>query len=338
MSVPKVSVIVPVYNTSEFLPKCLESLINQTLKDIEIICVNDSSTDNSLEILNEYAGKDKRIVIINLPENRRQGGARNAGIKIATGEYLGFVDSDDWIDERMYESLYSKATSGDYDIVTSDYWIEKANKREYIKNSSSEILSFSNNERNKYLLTEGFRSVTNIYLRHFWKNMDLYYPEHVAYEDNAIEPIISIMAKSIGKVDEAFYHYRFTNVSTTRSSNNPHFWDRLQTSDILLDNLTRFGCVQSYPKECEFIFTKLYLVNTLIGSLSKCYPPPKQSEIFQMYKHVRVKYPHFEKNKYYRKLSKGKKTLIFISEKSYKLAYILVRNILKPLKKLLHKI
>lgn len=111
-----VSVIVPVYNTKKYLHKCLDSLINQTLKDIEIICINDGSTDNSLKILNDYAQKDNRIKVLS-QENKKQGAARNAGLEIATGEYIGYVDSDDWVDSDFYEKLYNAAKKHNFDIA-----------------------------------------------------------------------------------------------------------------------------------------------------------------------------------------------------------------------------
>lgn len=117
---PKVSVIVPVYNTEQYLMQCLDSILSQTLKDIEVICVNDSSSDNSLEILNKYANKDNRIIVIN---QLNQGAciARNNGLKAATGEYVGFVDSDDWIDKNFYELLYNSAKEKNADIARTTY-------------------------------------------------------------------------------------------------------------------------------------------------------------------------------------------------------------------------
>ena len=103
-----VSVIVPVYNTERYLAKCLDSIIAQTMRDIEIICVDDGSTDSSLEILTAYAGKDARIRVIH-KENGGLVSARKAGIKAARGTYIGYVDSDDWIEPRMYERLYECA-------------------------------------------------------------------------------------------------------------------------------------------------------------------------------------------------------------------------------------
>jgi len=117
-----VSIIVPVYNVEKYLEKCLESIINQTLKNLEIICVNDGSTDNSLQILEDYAKKDQRIKIIN-KKNRGSGAAKNTGMKNASGEYIGFVDSDDWVDLAMFEKLYNRAKSQKSDMVMCPIYI-----------------------------------------------------------------------------------------------------------------------------------------------------------------------------------------------------------------------
>lgn len=116
----KLSIIVPVYNVAEYLERCLNSLINQTLNEIEIICVNDGSTDNSLCILEKFAGLDKRIKIIN-QKNKGLSGARNTGIKLVQGEYLGFLDSDDWVDLDYFEKLYKRAKNCDADISLGDF-------------------------------------------------------------------------------------------------------------------------------------------------------------------------------------------------------------------------
>ena len=113
---PQISVIVPIYNVEKYLAKCIDSIINQTLTNIEIILVNDGSTDNSRKIIDKYDKKDSRIKVIH-KKNGGQGSARNAGLDIAKGEYIGFVDSDDWIDSNMYENLYNAAISNNADIV-----------------------------------------------------------------------------------------------------------------------------------------------------------------------------------------------------------------------------
>ena len=116
---PKVSVIVPVYNTEQYLKRCLDSICFQTLKDIEIICINDASTDDSLHILKEYALLDNRIKIVNFEQNQEVSHARNTGIEMARGEYIGFVDSDDTIESYCYEKLYNSAKESDADIATT---------------------------------------------------------------------------------------------------------------------------------------------------------------------------------------------------------------------------
>ncbi len=117
---PKVSIIVPIYNVEDYLSRCLDSLVTQTLKEIEIIAVNDGSTDGSLIILEDYAQKDPRIQVINKP-NGGVSSARNEGIRLAKGKYIGFVDPDDWIDKGMYEEMYTAAMQKDLDIVMCTY-------------------------------------------------------------------------------------------------------------------------------------------------------------------------------------------------------------------------
>lgn len=117
---PKVSIIVPIYNVEKYLSRCLDSLLGQTLKEIEIIAVNDGSIDNSLKILNEYMAKDLRLKVIN-KSNGGVSSARNEGISLASGEYIGFVDPDDWVNKEMYENMYHHAVSEKVDIVMCTY-------------------------------------------------------------------------------------------------------------------------------------------------------------------------------------------------------------------------
>ena len=117
---PRVSVIIPVYNVEAYLRQCLDSVVNQTLRDIEIICVDDGSTDGSAAILAEYAAKDARVKVISRVRSNA-GAARNAGMAVATGEYLGFVDSDDWCELVLFEKAYAKAKADDADVVSWCY-------------------------------------------------------------------------------------------------------------------------------------------------------------------------------------------------------------------------
>ena len=135
---PKVSVIVPVYNVEQYLERSMNCLLNQTLKDIEIICIDDCSTDNSLEILKKYEKLDSKFKIISLNKNQGAAIARNKGLEIADGEYLGFIDPDDSIDLNFYEELYKKAKEDDFDIVKG--------KRLLIKTDGKVVISTINNK------------------------------------------------------------------------------------------------------------------------------------------------------------------------------------------------
>ena len=117
-----ITVIIPIYNVSKYLKNCLESVINQTYKNLEIICINDGSTDNSLGILKEYKERDERIIIID-KKNAGVSAARNDGIEKASGEYLFCVDGDDYIDEDFFEKFYNNAKKNDSDLVVlSSFW------------------------------------------------------------------------------------------------------------------------------------------------------------------------------------------------------------------------
>lgn len=117
MNIPKISIIIPVYNVEKYLAECLDSCINQTLKNIEIICVDDASPDNSIKILEEYQAKDLRIKIIRHEKNKNLGGARNTGLANATGEYVWFVDSDDYIDTNACQILYDAIKDFNVDLL-----------------------------------------------------------------------------------------------------------------------------------------------------------------------------------------------------------------------------
>jgi glycosyltransferase involved in cell wall biosynthesis len=121
MSNPIISVVVPVFNTARYLGECLDSLTGQTMREMEFVCVNDASTDNSPGILRKYAAKDSRIKIIDMPQNKGEAAARNTGLSTCTGSYIGFLDSDDYLDLDFYERLYTRIIKGGTDIVSAQF-------------------------------------------------------------------------------------------------------------------------------------------------------------------------------------------------------------------------
>lgn len=201
---PKVSVIIPVHNTEKYLTKCLESVCNQTLTDIEIICINDCSTDNSSEILQEYAKKDSRIKIIDFKENKGAAAARNAGIDAAAGEYIGFVDSDDYVDLDFYKKLYIKAKETDADAV-------KGNVYDCDDNGDNPTLTdfYNMNDKirkNKAYFYYGFTSA--IYKTAFIRKYNINFPVGVSHFE---DPYFSMKAcfyyNKVEIVKDAKYFY-----------------------------------------------------------------------------------------------------------------------------------
>lgn len=205
----KLSIIVPVYNVEKYLPKCLESLTNQTLKDIEIICVNDGSMDNSLAILKEFASKDSRIKII---DNRHQGVAktRNTGIEQATGEYIGFVDSDDFIDIDFFEKLYNSATKSNSDIAIASILKHKNFFNIYNAKYTKEETAITIQDKIKLCEDKKhffFYAWNKIYHSGFIKENNIKFSEGQIYEDVMFAIKALYYSNKIISVYGTKYHY-----------------------------------------------------------------------------------------------------------------------------------
>lgn len=225
---PLISIIVPVFKTEKFLKKCLDTIVNQTLTDIEIICVNDGSPDNSLEILNEYASKDKRIKVIS-QENSGPSVARNTGIAVATGEYIGFVDSDDWIDLDFYEKLYTAAKKYDADIAVCGIKRIKGNKQKLFMTIKKEKFTVDRDEKFKIGDIPKKNYVWNkIYKFKLFREHNLQFEAGMYYEDIYFSSQIFLYARSVVTVPKISYNYMVNSGSIVGSKNTlkeEHFRD-----------------------------------------------------------------------------------------------------------------
>ena len=221
----KVSIIVPVYNVEKYLERCLDSLINQTLTNIEIVCINDGSTDNSGKILDDYAAKDKRIIVIN-KKNEGQSIARNIGIEKAKGEYLGFVDSDDWVDLDYFEKLYNTAFLHNCEMACAGLKRYKKNKMHTKKKFQSENIYNTIDEKIKAdNLPNDNYFVNKIYKREAWiKNCIEFSPGHF-YEDLALMLKVLHLMGTMVTVPNTYYLYRMNSNSTTAAISSKHSKD-----------------------------------------------------------------------------------------------------------------
>lgn len=207
----KISVIVPVYNTSKYLVRCLNSLINQSLYDVEFIIVNDGSTDNSSNIISDFCVKDKRIIVIN-KDNSGLSSARNSGLEVSKGEYILHIDSDDWIEDNYLKDMYDKAISYNLDIVVSDIiWDWDDGTIKYKKDldiDDDEIIS-----SDEYLSKFSSLNVSPVVWNKLFK-AELYFNNNITHpdglslgEDLATTPLLASHAINIGKINKAYVHY-----------------------------------------------------------------------------------------------------------------------------------
>lgn len=224
-SVVKVSIIIPIYNTEKYIEKCLNSLVNQTLRDIEIICVNDGSTDNSMITVRKFANNDFRIKIIE-QENKKQGAARNAGMRIAQGEYIGFVDSDDWVDLDFYEKLYNTAKKYNSDLALGTN--VRIGKGKTKKRLNIEVERFVTELQEKFDICNLHKDAcpTNkIYRSDFLKQNNILWPEGCFCEDKMFSTQAVYYANGIVSVPDIHYFYFRRPNSTVKTKKSRKKYD-----------------------------------------------------------------------------------------------------------------
>ncbi len=255
MSQPKVSIIVPVYNAEKYLERCIRSLKDQTLHEIEIILVDDSSTDSSLEICNQMAEDDARIKVLH-KRNEGAGYARNAALQIATGEYIGFLDSDDFAEIDMFQTLYEKAVQYDSDLVMSGVLFVDGNmfskegecirKTYFDKDTHFDTEESLNKLRMGIVGSEPYDSDDSKYGMSIWKNLfktEVIRKNHITFQseremlsEDALFMIdyISCIDKATG-INAAFYHYCRNEDSISKSYKK----DRFEKSLVFVDEVEK---------------------------------------------------------------------------------------------------
>ena len=202
MKSPKLSVIIPVYNVEKYLSRCLDSIVNQTFKDMEIICVNDGSTDGSLKIMKKYAQKDDRIIIIN-HENMGLSETRNNALKKAKGEFVGFIDSDDWVDLDFFEVLLNLAEKEDSDIVMAGM---KNVVGEDISENQTPNLTASTLKQKLDCLPNG-STCDKIFKRDLFIQNKIVFPKGRFWEDNAVLLKLVFLSNLMSFTNKVSYYY-----------------------------------------------------------------------------------------------------------------------------------
>ena len=280
---PKVSVIIPVYNVEKYLRECLDSVVSQTLRDIEIICVDDGSTDGSSDILNEYAQKDKRIKVITI-KNSGASHARNIGMRNATGDYVGFIDSDDWVDNNFYKYLYEKVRVNAADIVKGKMIREMPNNKKVSSKLNSEI------EINKYNFVGEYTCA--IYRREYLLSNNIFFPEDIITGEDIIFSLnIIFTCPEILIENCAKYHYRYRKDSESKTLNKQKKLGLIKCICTIIDLLNSSEIdKETYCKHVEKYTYKHILRRTFHAKIK--YPEAKKL-LLTLKKQIsnKIKYP-----------------------------------------------
>lgn len=327
-----ISVIIPVYNVEKYLHRCVESILQQTFQDFEIILVDDGSRDNSGEICDEYAKKDTRIKVIH-KNNARVSAARNDGMKIANGKYISFIDSDDWIEPEMYQNMIKKAEELNLDFIMCDY-IKRSPGYEDKRTQPIRGGYYSKDDIKKELFSclimfenvEFPPTISNwvcLFNLEFLKKNNITYDEDVYYaEDSIFGSKVMYNANNFYYFKKHYYYNYFFNPNSTTNTYDKEKWDEKWDSYIKINN--KLG--DYFSKNTEYDFSRQIRINMLyftlraIGEIEHydishnhkikmirlTMNHPKVRDIFQKFKLPKVTWKH---------------TVVFIIIK-YKLAYI----------------
>lgn len=318
----KLSIIVPVYNMAAEgkLAYCMDSLVNQTVEDYEIIAVDDCSADDSLSVLRGYEEKfPGKVRVIASKRNRRQGGAKNIGMRAAQGDWIGFIDSDDWIAPDMYERLIRKAEETGADVVGCDYCLTGEHSMkvgQVVPNNKREQSGVLDREKRRSLILDGGSLVVKIFLRSMILERQLWFPEDIFYEDNAVGNSYLVLAEHFEYLEEPLYYYYQHDTSTVHTFSKQRCNDRMEAGRLMLAEAKRHGYYEEFLPELEYSFTLLFYVNTLFTYMAGV-RKKSRSYVRAMGREMKETFPDFAQNPYYQERTNAEeKKLIAMQQKS----------------------
>jgi len=294
--VKKVSVIVPVYGVEKYIQKCLDSLVNQTLEDIEIIVINDGTKDNSQIIIDDFKKEYPKKIISIIKENEGQAIARNIGTSMATGEYIMYVDSDDWVDYTMLEKMYNNAKKTKADIVICDHYQVINDKLKYILGIN---INASQSIDKSFLVSASSITCAKLFRKKHLEKSKLKFLEHHVYEDIATVPAHIIFTSSISHVNEPLYYYLIREGSTMNQiTYNKKLEDIFDSMDNIITIFQKYNKDKKYIEELEY----LYIIHLLHEATLRFIKFDNyRVNINKIIAIMKKKFPNWSKNKYYKK-------------------------------------
>lgn len=288
---PLLSVIIPVYNVADYLNDCLTSVINQSLNNIEIIIINDGSTDHSQEIIDSFSNNDSRIIALG-QANAGLSAARNYGLSVASGKYVAFLDSDDWLELNAYETMLNHAIANDDDIVCCGFYLEYAHSQRavippYLVSESPE---------KSYSLYRSIKVAAwdKVYKRELFIQQGIHYPEGLWFEDTPTTLPLIFSARRVSLLNVALVHYRQREGSITRQENlNPKIFDLFIGIDIVKHHMPDKKN-RIYKDAYQYFYIKKCVIDTYIRLIIY----GQQANYSSLIKHeYRKRFPFFRGNK-----------------------------------------
>ena len=293
----KVSIIVPVHNSESYLHKCVDSLLAQTLQEIEIILVDDASTDNSRDLMADYADRyPEKVRCLYLDENIRQGGARNRGMEIATGEYIGFVDSDDWVEANTYEALYTAANGAD--MCGADYWIDRDGALQDVRLTYGDGTEMTPEKKAVFISGYGY-FWSRIYRRDLINKHNLRFPENVYYEDSYFNFMTTLYSKTCVKAEGQYYHYYQSPNSTVRKD-GVHQYERIAIPSLIMGDCKERGIYIINKDLIDYKYITMQMSNIRHTCLDR-FDKPDKGQIKRITDAIKKECPDFAKCKYYKR-------------------------------------
>ncbi|MEG1597214.1 MAG: glycosyltransferase family 2 protein [Bacilli bacterium] len=303
----KISVIVPVYNVEKYIDKCLNSLVHQTIDNYEIIVINDGTKDNSVEIINKYIRNYPKLIRFFDKKNEGLSKTRNLGIKYAKGEYISFIDSDDWIELNMLEKMYNKAKTNDFDVVVCNVnYIYPNRKKTVLSNIKKDILTVKNLKKS---MVNIFPTACNkIYKKTIFDK--ILFKNNVLYEDVEFTYRLYLVISTIGVVNEALYNYLQRENAIT-STFNDNIFDYISNFNGVVEYYKKANKFNLYHKELEYAYVR-YIYAVMVKGMTNFNDTNKfKKGIKVAIKNVKEQFPKYRFNSYFYTSLKGIYLLTF---------------------------
>lgn len=301
----KLSIVVPVYNVEKYLNKCLDSLANQTLDNYEVIVVNDGTKDNSQAIIDDYVANYPTIFKSYIKDNGGLSDARNYGIRYATGEYITFLDSDDYIEYNTYQNMLEIAYRGNHDLVVADleYVWEDHSKEPLVKDGLNQV----GDDDIKNLFLSPLFSWNKLYRKSLFDHLNCQYPIGLWYEDIPVTLKFFSSINSVGYYHTISYHYLQRNSSILGSSYNDKMYDIFTIFENVIKDFKERDKYELFYDELEYLFIEHFLVYGAFRFLRTEHYKELMPKAFNF---VKSYFPNYLNNKYIKAL--GKKNEIFL--------------------------